>query len=234
MSQIKNIFIKEFNDYFVSPIAYIIITIFLLTIGVLFFSTFIASNQASMRGFFNLLPLIFSLVIPAVTMRLFSEEFNIGSYEILSTLPVTSVEIVLAKFFSALAFIVAMLLPTLIYPITISFLGELDWGPVMGGYLGALFLGGAFSAIGLFTSSITKNQIIAFILGITICFTLFLIGNMLFLIPKSMVAFFSYLGTGSHFESISKGVIDSRDILYFLSIIFIGLYGTNLVIQEKR
>ena len=138
MRQIKHIFIKEFRSYFVSPIAYIVISIFLLVTGWFFFTTFFLFNQAGLRNFFTLLPVIFPFVVPAVTMKLFSEELNVGSYEILLTMPVTFIDVVLGKFLASVAFIAAMLIPTLAYPVTISFLGQLDWGPVVGGYIGAV------------------------------------------------------------------------------------------------
>ena len=234
MRQAFFIFKREFRTYFVSPIAYIVISFFLLVTGWFFFTTFFLYNQASLRNFFSLLPIIFSFVVPAITMRLFSEEFNVGSYETLLTMPVTFLDVVLGKFMASVAFIVAMLIPTLAYPITVGFLGQLDWGPVVGGYTGAILLGAAFSAIGLLSSSMTRNQIIAFITGMAICFTLVLIDKMLFFLPRFSLVFFQYLGADHHFQNISKGIIDSRDILYFLSISFIGLYGTHLVLQEKN
>ncbi len=234
MRQAFFIFKREFRTYFVSPIAYIVISFFLLVTGWFFFTTFFLYNQANLRNFFSLLPIIFSFVVPAITMRLFSEEFNVGSYETLLTMPVTFLDVVLGKFLASVAFIVAMLIPTLAYPITVGFLGQLDWGPVAGGYTGAILLGAAFSAIGLLSSSMTRNQIIAFITGMAICFTLVLIDKMLFFLPRFSLVFFQYLGADHHFQNISKGIIDSRDILYFLSISFIGLYGTHLVLQEKN
>ncbi len=234
MRQAFFIFKREFRTYFVSPIAYIVISFFLLVTGWFFFTTFFLYNQASLRNFFSLLPIIFSFVVPAITMRLFSEEFNVGSYETLLTMPVTFLDVVLGKFMASVAFIVAMLIPTLAYPITVGFLGQLDWGPVVGGYTGAILLGAAFSAIGLLSSSMTRNQIIAFITGMAICFSLVLIDKMLFFLPRFSLVFFQYLGADHHFQNISKGIIDSRDILYFLSISFIGLYGTHLVLQEKN
>jgi len=201
---------------------------------VVFFTTFFLFNQATLRNFFSLLPVIFSFVVPAITMRLFSEELNVGSYEILLTMPVTFQDIVVGKFLASTLFVVAMLIPALAYPITVSFLGQLDWGPVMGGYVGAVLLGAAFSAIGLFASSLTRNQIIAFITGMALCFSLTLIDKMLFFLPQSILGFLQYLGAGFHFNNISKGIIDSRDILYFLSVIFIGLYGTHLSLAGKN
>ena len=234
MSQCYNIFKKEFKAYFVSPIAYIVISVFLLVTGWFFFSTFFIFNQASMRDFFTLLPFVFAFIVPAVTMRLFSEELSVGSYEILLTMPVTYRDIVVGKFFAALVFIAAMLVPTLSYPVFISFIGKLDWGPVIGGYIGALLLGSTFSAVGLFASSLTKNQIISFIIGVAICFALALIDRMLFFVPADAVTYVEYIGANYHFLNISKGIIDTRDILYFISMSFIGLYGANLVIQRKK
>ena len=234
MRQVWHIFKKEFKSYFVSPIAYIVIGIFLLVTGWFFFTPFFLFNQASLRNFFALLPIVFSFVVPAVTMRLFSEELSVGSYEILLTMPVTILDIVLGKFLASVVFVAAMLMPTVAYPITVSFLGQLDWGPVVGGYMGAVLLGGAFSAIGLFASSLTRNQIIAFIVGMAICFGLTLIDKMLFFLPQSLLGILEYLGADFHFQNISKGIVDSRDILYFFSVCFVGLYGTHLAMQEKR
>ncbi len=234
MTQIRHIFIKEFKDYFVSPIAYIVISIFLLVSGWFFFTTFFIYDQASLRNFFALLPIIFSFVIPAITMRLFAEEISVGSYEILLTLPVRSRDIILGKFFAAVAFVAVMLIPTLLYPVSISFLGTLDWGPVAGGYIGALLLSAAFSAIGLFASSLTRNQIIAFIIGVAICFALTIIDKMLFFFPKYILCFIENIGADFHFKNIAKGIIDSRDIIYFLSLSFIGLYCSDITLQNKK
>ena len=194
MGQVIHIFKKEFAAYFISPIAYIVISVFLLVTGWFFFMTFFLQNQANLRDFFALLPITFSFVIPAV----------------------------------------AMLFPTFGYAITVSFLGQLDWGPVVGGYAGAVLLGAAFSAIGLFASSVTRNQIIAFIIAMAICFMLTLLDKMLFFLPQSLLALMAYLGADFHFDNISKGIIDSRDILYFLSVVFVSLYGTKLVLQQKH
>lgn len=234
MGQVVHIFKKDFVSYFISPIAYIVISVFLLVTGWFFFMTFFLQNQASLRDFFALLPITFSFVIPAITMRLVSEELNVGSYEVLLTMPVTFRDVILGKFLAASVFVAAMLCPTLAYPITVSFLGELDWGPVLGGYVGAVLLGAAFSAVGLFASSLTRNQIIAFIIAMTICFSLTLIDKMLFFMPQSMLGFLEYLGADFHFANISKGIIDSRDVLYFLSLVFVSLYGADLVLREKH
>lgn len=234
MHQFIHIFKKEFKSYFVSPIAYIVISVFLLVTGWFFFSTFFIYNQADLRNFFSLLPLIFAFIVPAITMRLFSEELNVGSYEILMTMPVTFTDVVFGKFMAAAFFVAAMLVPTLSYPVFVSFMGQLDWGPVIGGYIGAFLLGAAYAAIGLFASSLTRNQIIAFIIGVAVCFVLTLIDKMLFFFPVTIVTLLEYMGADFHFQNISKGVIDSRDIIYFISVIFISLYGAKLVMQKKN
>ncbi len=234
MAQALHVFTKEMKDYFVSPIAYIVICIFLLITGWFFFATFFLLDQANMRTFFSLLPLIFPFVIPAVSMRLFAEELHIGSYEMLLTLPLRLLDVIVGKFLACVAFVAVMLVPTLSYALWISFMGDLDWGPVIGGYLGAVLLGSAYSAVGIFASTTTRNQIIAFIVGMIICFTLTLIDKMLFFFPSLILPFIQYLGAGFHFENISRGIVDTRDLVYFLSIIFVALYGANLIMQEKR
>jgi ABC-2 type transport system permease protein len=149
-------------------------------------------------------------------------------------MPVSTLDVVLGKFLAGVVFVALMLIPTLSYPLTVSFLGQLDWGPVAGGYIGAVLLGSAFSAVGLFASSLTRNQITAFIIGMAICFSLTLLDRMLLFLPRSLLGVLGYLGADFHFQNISKGIIDSRDILYFLSISFVGLYATKLAMQEKH
>ncbi|MEE4363721.1 MAG: ABC transporter permease subunit [Desulfotignum sp.] len=234
MSQIKHIAIKEFKDYFISPIAYIVIALFLIVTGWFFFSTFFIFSRADMRDFFSLLPIVFSFFIPAITMRLFAEERNVGSYETLLTMPVSFTDIALGKFFAATLFSAAMLLPTLAYPVFISFIGDVDPGPVAGGYLGALFLAAAYCAMGLFASALTRNQIIAFIIGCALCFTLTILNRMLFFMPPKIVAVIEYIGASSHFTNFSKGILDTRDIIYFISLVCIFIFSTYIVMQEKN
>jgi len=234
MRQAIHIFKKEFGAYFLSPIAYIVIALFLLVTGWFFFAGFFIYNRADLRNFFNLLPIVFSFVIPAITMRLYSEELHVGSYEILLTMPVTYLDVIAGKFLAAVAFVGVMLVPTLAYPITVSLIGDLDWGPVVGGYIGGILLAAAYSAIGVFASSLTRNQIIAFMMGTSICFVLTMINKMLFFFPKTILGVIGYLSADNHFQNIAKGILDSRDLLYFLSVVFIGLYATHIVMQEKR
>jgi len=233
MRQALLIFNKEFKDYFTSPIAYIVIAIFLAVTGWLFFSAFFLYNQAELRRFFTLLPLLFALVMPLVTMRLFAEEINVGSYELLLTLPVTFRDIIVGKFLAAVAFGAALLLPTLAYPCFISLIGDLDWGVTIAGYLGALLMAAAYAGIGLFASSLTRNQIIACIVAMVICVFLAIVDQMLFFFPQAILDLITYASANAHFTNIAKGILDSRDLVYFLSIAFLGLYATHLVMEEK-
>lgn len=233
MRQALLIFNKEFKDYFTSPIAYIVIAIFLAVTGWLFFSAFFLYNQAELRRFFTLLPLLFALVMPLVTMRLFAEEINVGSYELLLTLPVTFRDIILGKFLAAVAFGAALLVPTLAYPLCISLIGDLDWGVSIAGYLGALLMAAAYAGVGLFASSLTRNQIIAGIVAMVICVFLAIVDQMLFFFPQAILDIITYLSANAHFTNIAKGILDSRDLLYFLSVAFLGLYATHLVMEEK-
>lgn len=234
LKQTRTIFRREFSAFFHSPAAYIVLTLYLLITGWFFFSTFFLAGRADMRGFFTMMPLIFSLTIPAVTMRQFSEEYRSGSMEILGTLPVSTWDIVIGKSLSSLAFVFFMLLPTLSYPLFIGFLGELDWGPVVGGYIGALLLAAAYIGIGLVASSATRNQIVAFIIGAAACLFLSLVDKMLVLIPPGLGQLFQNLGTGYHFTNISRGIIDSRDLLYFATMIFLAHYAAWIINREYR
>ena len=234
MSQIKTIATKEFRDYFISPIAYIVITLFLIVTGWFFFSTFFVFGRADLRDFFALLPTIFAFFIPAITMRLFAEEKNVGSYETLLTMPVSFTQVALGKFLAAIGFTAAMLLPTLAYPVVIAFIGELDPGPVIGGYLGALLLSGSYCAVGIFASALTRNQIVSFIIGAGLCFALTIMDRMLFFMPEKIIALVQYLGAQSHFLNISKGIIDSRDIIYFVSVVVVFIFLTDIVMQKKN
>lgn len=222
-------------SYFNSPIAYVFIGVFLIVGNWLFFNTFFIIGQASVRNYFSLLPWIFLFLAPALTMRLWAEEKKSGTIEFLLTLPVTDWQVVLAKFLSALTFLFFSLLLSITIPLSATWLGNLDKGPVLGGYLGALFLGGSYLALGLFISSLTKNQIIAFILGLAACFAAFIIGAD-FVLAGALAVFvpvMKFIGLGSHFNNIAKGVIDTKDIIYYLSFIFLFLW-LNVRVIERR
>jgi len=229
------LFKKELMSYFNSPIAYIIIGVFLVVGNWLFFKNFFIFGEASMRDYFSLLPWIFLFLAPALTMRLWAEEKKTGTVEFLLTLPVTDWQVVLAKFLGSLVFMFISLLLTITIPISLANLGDIDMGPIIGGYLGSLFLGGAYLSLGLFISSLTKNQIIAFVLGLVASFVAFIIGSdfLLLGVPNFLAGIMKFLGLGSHFYNISKGVIDSKDVIYYLSFIFIFLWLNSQVIKKR-
>ncbi len=236
MNPIFAIFKRELKEYFNSAIAYICITVFLVLVNWLFFRGFFIEGQANLRQFFNLIPWIFLFFIPAITMRLWAEEKRLGTYEILMTLPVKDYEVVLGKFLASYMFLFITIALTIGIPITVAYLGDPDWGPIIGGYVGILLMGGVYLAIGLFCSSLTLNQIVAFIISITLAFVLFIIGEniVLFAIPNFLVPSFEYLGLANHFDNISSGVIDSRDIIYYLSLIFFFLYLNVRTLESRK
>ncbi len=225
---------KELKDYFASPIAYIVIAVFLLVSGWLFFSTFFLFNQASLRNYFDLLPISLSFVIPAVTMGLLAEERSSGSWELLLTLPVTTRTVVIAKFLAATVVSTAMISPVLIYALCISLIGDLDWAVVLTGYAGAILLSAAYCSIGLLASSLTRNQIIAFILAMVFCFLIAVIDKMLFFMPRSLVEPLAYLAADTHFQNIAKGIIDSRDLVYFAGLVWAALYATDFILESSQ
>ena len=229
------LFKKELMSYFNSPIAYIFIGVFLIVGNWLFFNSFFLIGQASMRSYFGLLPWIFLFLSPAITMRLWAEEKKSGTVEYLLTLPVTDWQVVLAKFFSSLAFMFITLLLSISLPITIGTLGNIDLGPIIGGYVGVFLLGGAYLSLGLFISSLTKNQIIAFVLGLVACFAAFIVGADFVLIraPQFAQPVMQFLGLGSHFYNIAKGVIDSKDVIYYGSFIFLFLWLNAKMIERR-
>ena len=236
MKTILTIFWKEFRGYFNSPIAYIFIISFLVFTSWLFFKGFFLMNQSSLRSFFSILPWVFLFLAPAVTMRSWAEEKKLGTIELLMTLPVKDYEVVLGKFLASFIFLIVTLLCSIPLPLTVMLVGNPDVGPIWGGYLGAFLMGGAYLAIGCFASSLTENQIVAFILAIFLSFALLIIGENLVImnLPAALVPVFTFLGLGAHFESIGRGVIDSRDIIYYISIIGFFLFLNGLSVESRK
>jgi len=218
MRNIRIVFIKEFKSYFNTPIAYIFLIVFLALSGWFFTSTLFLVGQASIYGFLGVAPLLFLFFTPAITMRSIAEEESSGTIEILMTLPTKEWEIILSKFLSCLALVMVAVGATLIYPISVHFLGSLDWGEVVSSYIALLLLGASFCSIGMFASSVTKSQIVAFILGFLICFVFFILGKILPFVPTPLVSLVEYLSVDYHFEAISRGVIDSRNLIYYISL----------------
>lgn len=236
---------KELNSFFSSPIAYLVIGVYLVVNG-LFLWVFkgdfniLHAGFADLNNYFFLAPWIFIFLIPAITMRSFSDEINTGTIEILKTKPITNWQLMLGKYFGSLVLVIIAILPTLIYVYSIYQLGNpignLKFGSTFGSFIGLLFLAGAYTSIGVFASTISKNQIVSFILGVIITFTFFK-GFELFADIKT-TGNLSYtiqnFGMSSHFNSISKGVIDTRDLIYFVSLTFFFLLLTKYRIQHGQ
>lgn len=225
---------RELKAYFTSPIAYIVCAVFLIFSGIYFFSIFFLQGRAELRGFFELLPLTFSFVIPALTMRVFSEEKRSGSIETLITLPVTPLDVVIGKYIASFISGVVILVPTLFFVITCCKFGHPDAGPIIGGYVGAILLIAAFTAIGVFASSSSKNQILAFFVAMAICIVLTLMGMFIYVIPTPIVPFIKFFSASSHFDSIGRGIIDTRDVLYFISLTALFFAMTVKSVQNER
>ncbi len=234
MSQVLLIIRKELKSFFNSLSAYIIIVVFLLITGWFFSNTLFLRNQATMRMLFDLVPIFFIFFVPAITMGFISKEKNSGTIELLTTLPVNDKDIVTGKFFASVMLIAIALAFTVINLITISLLGNVDFGPVVGGYLGLIFLGAVYSAIGVFGSSLTENQIASFIISFLIIFILFMLDKVLMFVPDFLAGIFQYLSIDYHFNNIVRGVIDTRDIIYFLSLIVLFLTLTTRMVESRK
>jgi len=239
------IFRKELNVFFSSLIGYIAITIFLVANG-LFAWVFPDTNilddgYATLDSFFNFAPWILMFLIPAITMRSFAEEKNSGTLEFITTRPITDMQIIFGKYFAALALVIFAILPTVLYYFTVSALaspaGNVDTGGIIGSYIGLILLGATFVAIALFTSCITNNQIVAFITGMFACFFFYLAFDSLSLIPMfvgSADAYFNAISINRHYQNISKGYIDLRDVIYFMSMITIFVLMTKTALGARK
>ncbi|MGD0839343.1 MAG: ABC transporter permease subunit [Polyangia bacterium] len=234
MSTAATVAKREIRTYFNSPVAYIVVMVFMLLTGYLFFNQLFLEKQAELRYYFTLTPLIFTFIIPAITMRLLAEEKGSGTLEMLITMPVADWEVVLGKFMAGMAMLGAIVGMTLFYALTVAALGPVDRGPVISGYLGLLLMGGAYVAIGVMASSLTRNQIVAFILAFAISFALFIFGQVIQFAPDWLSPVLAYLSMGNHFESFSRGVIDSRDVLYYLSLIAVALVIASASLESRK
>jgi ABC-2 type transport system permease protein len=238
-----NICKKEINQFFSSLTGYIAVILFLLINGMFLFllqdSNIFDFGYASLDKFFELAPWVFIFLVPAVAMRSFSDEFRTGTFEILKTKPVTSLQIVLGKYFSVILVVVIALIPTLLYVFTIKTLsvtGAIDKGGIAGSYLGLIFLSAVFSAISICCGSFTSNAIVSFLISAFMCLVLYFGFNAI-----SSISVFSgnadyyieMLGIDFHYQSISRGVVDSRDLTYFLSLIILSIFITQKKLKSK-
>jgi len=236
MNAVASIARKEFRGYVASPAGYVFLTAFLVLSAWLFFRVFFLVGQATLRPFFTVMPWLFLFFVPASAMRAWAEERKLGTDEVLLTLPVREGEIVLGKFLAGLAFLVLAIALTIALPVMVSILGDPDPGPMVGGYVGLVLLSAAYLSIGLFASSLTENQIVAFILGISLSFALFIIGEdiVLIAVPRWAAPVLRHLGLGQHFASVARGVIDSRDVVYYLSVIGFFLYLSVRAVESRK
>lgn len=236
---------KEISSFLNSLIGYIVITVFLLLTGLFmwvlpFDSNVLESGFANIDPLFTIAPWVFLFLIPAITMRSFADEKKGGTIELLLTRPLTDLQIILAKYFAGFILVIFSLIPTLIYFYSVHKLGNpvgnIDTGGMWGSYIGLLFLGGAYVAIGIFASSITDNQIVSFIVAVTlcafVCYGFDVLGG-LELFRKVDSAIISF-GIRDHYDSMSRGVLDTRDMLYFVSLIAVFILGTKTVLESRK
>jgi ABC-2 type transport system permease protein len=239
----QTIFFKELKVFFNSLIAYLVISVFLFLAGLFFWlypdTNIIDYGFADMGSFFSICPYVFLFLIPAICMKMFSEEYRLGTFELLFTKPLSTLDVVLGKYLACLSIVFLALLPTFIYVVSLYFLGNpvgnIDLSATFGSYLGLLFLASAFVSIGIFCSALTQNQIVAFIASAILCYFFYdgisQIGS---LITGNIGYWIEYLGIAYHFEAISRGVLDTRDLIYYLSFTAIFLLLATLVINKKR
>jgi ABC-2 type transport system permease protein len=225
---------REIRTYFNSPVAYIVVTVFAIITGYLFFTQLFLEKQAELRQMFGFMPFLFMFMVPAVTMRLLADEKSTGTLELLSTMPVRDWEVVVGKFLAALTLVATAIGLTLAFAISVRLLGPLDRGPAIGGYIGLLLMGGAFVAIGVMCSAFTRNSIVAFIASFGVCFALYLFGKLTQFVPQAMQPVISFLSIDGHFENIGRGVIDTRDVIYYLSVIGTCLLVATTSLESRR
>lgn len=242
MDNIITIFKRELHSYFSTPIAYVFIVIFLLLSNVFTFylGNFFGRGQADLQAFFTFHPWLYLFLIPALSMRLWAEERKSGSIELLLTLPISVVEAVLGKFLAAWAFTAIALFLTFPMWITVNYLGSPDNAVIFAGYIGSLLMAGGFLAMGSSISALTKNQVVAFIISVVVCLMFILSGLPIVLdffsgwTPQLIVDTISSFSFLTHFNAISKGVIDVRDLVYFLSLIAFWLFANVVFIEMKK
>jgi len=242
MNIVKALFKRELQSYFATPVAYVFIVIFLVLMGTFTFSLggFYEQGQADLRAFFNFHPWLYLFLVPAIAMRLWAEERKSGSIELLLTLPITPWQAVLGKYLAAWAFTAIALALTFPIWFTVNYLGDPDNGVILAAYVGSLLMAGGFLAIGACLSALTRNQVIAFVLSVVVCFGFMLSGFPMVLdffsgwAPQVLIDGIASLSFLTHFSSISRGVIDFRDLVYFGLLIATFLYANTIILQWKQ
>ncbi len=234
MTNVIPIFRREMFAYFYSPMAYIVLSVFMLLTGWFFTTQVFLADDSSLRSVFTTIPFIFIFFAPAITMRLISEERKSGTVELLVTMPLSDWDIVLGKYFAGLGLLVVALLFTLPYAITIIAFGTPDIGMMVTGYLGLVLMGAAYVSVGIFSSTVSKNQVVSFIIAFMIIFVLFLLDKFLPVMPSYLVPILQYLSIDYHYNNIGRGVIDTRDIMYYLSLIVFMLSLAKLSLESRK
>lgn len=236
LTHVKAIYRRELSSYFDSPLAYIVIPVFLGLVGgfSLFFNDLLGSGIATMRPVFFWSSVFMLLLIPAITMRLFAEEHRTGSIELLVTLPVSEAAIVLGKFLAAFTLVSVAILLTFSYPLTLMMLSNVDLGPIVGGYIGLLGLGAAFTAIGTAASVGTRNQVVAFLIALGLSTLPFASGFVLSQVPSGILPLVQFLSFETHFNNLARGVIDSRDLIFYGSSVALFLHVAVFGLERRR
>ncbi len=236
MRNLWTITFRELKAFFVSPVAYVVSFLFLMAMGYLFSLILTGSRDASLRGTFSNMVFVLLLLAPALTMRLLAEEQRMGTIELLLTAPVHDWQVVVGKFLGALILFVVMLIgPTLYYALILGVFGTPDWGPIWTGYLGVLILGASFLAIGVFTSALTQNQVIAYFAGMVILLLLWIADAASSIAGTGVVSsILNYLAIPSHYDGFFRGVFDTTDVVYALSIIAVSLFAATQLVQARR
>ncbi len=225
---------RQFRSFFNGATAYIVMAIVLMVLGFFFWQTFFLFGRATAREMFTWLFRILVFAVPALTMGLIAEEKRTGTIELLITMPVTDAQVILGKFLGVAGLYGIMLLLTLAYPMSISTLGNLDWGPVWTGYVALALQGAAMVAIGLMASSFTDNQLVALFIALTINLFFWMISLFLPLLPSELASIFEWISFNYHFDSMTRGVVDLRDVLYFLSVAAIALMVAFRSLESRR
>lgn len=229
------IFKRELKSFFDSPMAYVFLVVFALINGYFFTNTFFLYGQSDLRSLFSIIPLVYLFFIPGITMSLISREKGLGTLEIISTLPINDRDIVIGKYLAALALIVIALFTTSLHYVTLIFVGtNIDHGAVFTAYLGIALVGAVYASVGVFASSLTDNQVISFIIAIAIVFVFWLMDKLLIFMPHSIAGITQYLSVEFHLSNISRGVIDTRNIIYFGSVIGFFLFLTTRLVESRR
>lgn len=236
LTHVKAIYRRELSSYFDSPLAYIVIPVFLGLVGgfSLFFNDLLGGGIATMRPVFFWSSVFMLLLIPAITMRLFAEEHRTGSIELLVTLPVSESAIVLGKFLAAFTLVSVAILLTFTYPLTLMMLSNVDLGPIVGGYIGLLGLGAAFTAIGTAASVGTRNQVVAFLIALGLSTLPFASGFVLSQVPSAILPLVQFLSFETHFNNLARGVIDSRDLIFYGSSVALFLHVAVFGLERRR